>query len=51
VTIHRSQCETIDEPYVVHDLDRILALPARAARALLYVAVSRATSAALVAFA
>jgi hypothetical protein len=51
VTIHRAQCETIDEPYVVHDLERILAMPARAARALLYVAVSRARSAALVSFA
>jgi hypothetical protein len=50
VTIHRAQCETIDEPYVVHDLDRILALAPRAARALLYVAVSRARSAALVSF-
>jgi hypothetical protein len=51
VTIHRAQCETIDEPYVVHDLERILAMPARAARAMLYVAVSRARSAALVSFA
>lgn len=51
VTIHRAQCETIDEPYVVHDLERILAMPARAARALLYVAVSRARCAALVSFA
>ena len=51
VTIHRAQCETIDEPYVVHDLERILAMPARAARAMLYVAVSRARCAALVSFA
>lgn len=50
VTIHRAQCETIDEPYVVHDLGRILSMAPKAARALLYVAVSRARSAALVAF-
>ena len=50
VTIHRAQCETIDEPYVVHDLARILTMAPKAARALLYVAVSRARSAALVAF-
>jgi hypothetical protein len=35
----------------VHDLGRILTMAPKAARALLYVAVSRARSAALVAFA
>ena len=45
VTIHRAQCETIDEPYVVLDARRIVALEPAYARALLYVAASRATRA------
>jgi hypothetical protein len=51
VTIHRSQCDTIDEPFVVLDTRRILALGPAYARALLYVAASRATRASFVSFA
>jgi hypothetical protein len=50
VTIHRAQCETIDEPYVVLDSRKIVTLDPAYARALLYVAASRATSASLVRF-
>ena len=50
VTIHRSQCETIDEPYVVLDSRRIVALNPAYARPLLYVAASRATRARFVRF-
>lgn len=50
VTIHRAQCETIDEPYVVLDSRRIVALEPAYARALLYVAASRATRASFVRF-
>ncbi len=46
-TIHKSQCSTIDEPYAVHDVAYMLQrLDAKAARALLYVACSRARRAA-----
>jgi hypothetical protein len=48
-TIHKSQCSTIDEPYAVHDVAYMLErLDAKAARALLYVACSRARGAQLV---
>ena len=49
VTIHRSQCETIDEPFAVHDTPYLLqrARPSTS-KALLYVAVSRATRSFLV---
>ena len=48
-TIHKSQCTTIDEPYAVHDVPYILSrLDAATARALLYVACSRARGAQLV---
>jgi hypothetical protein len=47
-TIHKAQCTTIDEPYAVHDVPYILRLDAATARALLYVACSRARGAQLV---
>lgn len=50
VTIHRSQCETIAEPYAVLDSRKIVALSPAYARALLYVAASRATHAHFVRF-
>jgi hypothetical protein len=50
VTIHRAQCETIDEPYVVLDSRKIVTLDPAYARALLYVAASRATRASFVRF-
>jgi ATP-dependent exoDNAse (exonuclease V) alpha subunit len=50
VTIHRSQCETIGEPYAVLDSRRIVSLSPAYARALLYVAASRATHAHFVRF-
>jgi hypothetical protein len=50
VTIHRSQCETIDEPFAVHDARCLIRARAHVGKALLYVAVSRATRACLVRF-
>jgi hypothetical protein len=48
VTIHRSQCETIDEPFAVHDTKHMLRARPSTAKALLYVAASRATKSFLV---
>ena len=50
VTIHRAQCDTIDEPYAVLDTNRIVALKPAYARALIYVAASRATKKSFVTF-
>jgi hypothetical protein len=50
VTIHRAQCDTIDEPYAVLDTNRIVALKPAYARALIYVAASRATRRSFVSF-
>ena len=50
VTIHRAQCDTIDEPYAVLDTNRIVALNPTYARALIYVAASRATKKSFVSF-
>jgi hypothetical protein len=48
VTIHRSQCETIDEPFAIHDTAFMLRTRPSTAKALLYVAASRATRSFLV---
>jgi ATP-dependent exoDNAse (exonuclease V) alpha subunit len=48
-TIHKSQCATIDEIYAVHDVAYVLArVSPSTARALLYVACSRARGAQLI---